>query len=99
MIFNTSLNSSTLHEYAQRISTKDFDNVGQMLLLAFKDVQLILESSADVHVPLPYANSLRDKVLATSKTVVHYVITIFMQVRYVIACRICHDMIQVCISC
>jgi 3-hydroxyisobutyrate dehydrogenase-like beta-hydroxyacid dehydrogenase len=63
-IFNTSLSSSTLHEYAQRISTKDFDNVGYSPPLAFKDVQLILESSADVHVPLPYVSSLRDKFLA-----------------------------------
>jgi len=33
------------------------DNVGYSLPLAFK-------SSADVHVPLPYASSLRDKFLA-----------------------------------
>jgi 3-hydroxyisobutyrate dehydrogenase-like beta-hydroxyacid dehydrogenase len=47
---------ASLHEYAERISTKDFDNVGYSLALAFKDVQLILQSSDDVHVPLPYAS-------------------------------------------
>jgi 3-hydroxyisobutyrate dehydrogenase-like beta-hydroxyacid dehydrogenase len=56
--------SPALQEYARRIRTKDFDNVGYSLPLAFKDVQLILESSANVHVPLPYASSLRDKFLA-----------------------------------
>jgi 3-hydroxyisobutyrate dehydrogenase-like beta-hydroxyacid dehydrogenase len=55
---------ASLHEYGQRISTKDFDNVGYSLALAFKDVQLILQSSDNVHVPLPYASSLRDKFLA-----------------------------------
>ena len=60
MIFS----SPALQEYAKRISTRDFDNVGYSLTLAFKDVQLILESSADVRAPLPYASSLRDKFLA-----------------------------------
>jgi 3-hydroxyisobutyrate dehydrogenase-like beta-hydroxyacid dehydrogenase len=56
--------SPALQEYARRIRTRDFDNVGYSLRLAFKDVQLVLESSANVHVPLPYASSLRDKFLA-----------------------------------
>jgi hypothetical protein len=38
--------------------------VGFDLLSAFKDVQLILQSSSDVRVPLPYANTIRDKFLA-----------------------------------
>jgi 3-hydroxyisobutyrate dehydrogenase-like beta-hydroxyacid dehydrogenase len=38
--------------------------VGFDLLSAFKDVQLILQNSSDVHVPLPYANTIRDKFLA-----------------------------------
>jgi hypothetical protein len=60
MIFS----SPALQEYAKRISTRDFDNVGYSLPLAFKDVQLILQSSDDVRAPLPYASSLRDKFLA-----------------------------------
>jgi 3-hydroxyisobutyrate dehydrogenase-like beta-hydroxyacid dehydrogenase len=60
MIFS----SPTLQEYAKRISTRDFDNVGYSLTLAFKDVQLILESSTDVRAPLSYASGLREKFLA-----------------------------------
>jgi 3-hydroxyisobutyrate dehydrogenase-like beta-hydroxyacid dehydrogenase len=47
-----------------RIHTRDFGNVGLDFLSAFKDVQLILQSSSDVRVPLPYANTIRDKFLA-----------------------------------
>jgi 3-hydroxyisobutyrate dehydrogenase-like beta-hydroxyacid dehydrogenase len=53
-----------LKQYAKRIRTRDFDNVGFDLLSAFKDVQLILQSSSDVRVPLPYANNIRDKFIA-----------------------------------
>jgi 3-hydroxyisobutyrate dehydrogenase-like beta-hydroxyacid dehydrogenase len=53
-----------LKEYANRIHTRDFGNVGLDFLSAFKDVQLILQSSSDVRVPLPYANTIRDKFLA-----------------------------------
>ena len=53
-----------LKEYANRIRTRDFDNVGFDLLSAFKDVQLILQNSSEVRVPLPYANNIRDKFLA-----------------------------------
>ena len=53
-----------LKQYANRIRTRDFDNVGFDLLSAFKDVQLILQNSSDVLVPLPYANTIRDKFLA-----------------------------------
>ena len=41
-----------LKEYANRICTRDFDNVGLDFLSAFKDVQLILQNSSDVRVPL-----------------------------------------------
>jgi 3-hydroxyisobutyrate dehydrogenase-like beta-hydroxyacid dehydrogenase len=51
-------------EYANRIRTRDFDDVGYSLPLAFKDVELILQYSAEVRAPLPYASSLRDKFLA-----------------------------------
>jgi 3-hydroxyisobutyrate dehydrogenase-like beta-hydroxyacid dehydrogenase len=53
-----------LKEYANRIHTIDFGNVGLDFLSAFKDVQLILQNSSDVRVPLPYANTIRDTFLA-----------------------------------
>jgi 3-hydroxyisobutyrate dehydrogenase-like beta-hydroxyacid dehydrogenase len=53
-----------LKQYAKRIRTRDFDNVGFDLLSAFKDVQLILQASSDVRVPLSYANDVRDKYIA-----------------------------------
>ena len=49
----------------QTESARDFDNVGLDFLSAFNDVQLILQNSSDVRVPLPYANTIRDKFLAT----------------------------------
>ena len=51
-----------LKQYAKRICTRNFDNVGFDLLSAFKDVQLILQTSSDVRVPLSYAN--KDKYIA-----------------------------------
>ena len=53
-----------LKQYAKRIRTRDFDNVGFDLLSAFKDVQLILQASSDVRVPLSYANNIKDKYIA-----------------------------------
>jgi 3-hydroxyisobutyrate dehydrogenase-like beta-hydroxyacid dehydrogenase len=53
-----------LKQYAKRIRTRDFDNVGFDLLSAFKDVQLILQASSDVRVPFSYANNVRDKYIA-----------------------------------
>jgi 3-hydroxyisobutyrate dehydrogenase-like beta-hydroxyacid dehydrogenase len=53
-----------LKQYANRIRKRDFDNVGFDLLSAFKDVQLILQTSSDVYVPLSYANNIRDKFIA-----------------------------------
>lgn len=53
-----------LKQYAKRIRTRDFDNVGFDLLSAFKDVQLILQTSSDVRVPLSHANNIKDKYIA-----------------------------------
>ena len=53
-----------LKEYAKRIRMRDFDNVGFDLLSAFKDVQLILQTSSDVRVPFSYANNIKDKYIA-----------------------------------
>jgi 3-hydroxyisobutyrate dehydrogenase-like beta-hydroxyacid dehydrogenase len=49
-----------LKQYAKRIRTRDFDNVGFDLLSAFKDVQLILQTSSDLRVPLSHANDIKD---------------------------------------
>ena len=53
-----------LKQYAKRIHTRDFDNVGFDLLSAFKDVQLILQTSSDVRVPLSHANNIQDRYIA-----------------------------------
>ena len=53
-----------LKQYAKRIRMRDFDNVGFDLLSAFKDVQLILQTSSDVRVPLSHANNIQDKHIA-----------------------------------
>jgi 3-hydroxyisobutyrate dehydrogenase-like beta-hydroxyacid dehydrogenase len=53
-----------LKQYAKTIRTRDFDNVGFDLLSAFKDVQLILQTSSDVRVPLSYASNIKDKYIA-----------------------------------
>lgn len=66
-VMETIFRSPGLQEYANRIRTRDFDNLGYSLPLAFKDVELILQYSAEVRAPLPYASNLRDKFLAASK--------------------------------
>ncbi len=63
-VMETIFRSPALQEYANIIRTRDFDDVGYSLPLAFKDVELILQYSAEVRAPLPYASSLRDKFLA-----------------------------------
>ncbi|HXA77820.1 MAG TPA: NAD(P)-dependent oxidoreductase [Candidatus Acidoferrales bacterium] len=52
------------HEYVDRISTRSFDKAGFTLDAGLKDVRLILDAAAEVHVPLPYASLVRDKCLA-----------------------------------
>jgi 3-hydroxyisobutyrate dehydrogenase-like beta-hydroxyacid dehydrogenase len=51
-------------EYAERISTRNFENAGFTLDGGLKDVTLILAAAAEVHTPLPYASLVRDKCLA-----------------------------------
>jgi 3-hydroxyisobutyrate dehydrogenase-like beta-hydroxyacid dehydrogenase len=53
-----------LKQYAKRIRMRDFGNVAFDFLSAFKDVQLILQTLSDVHVPFSYANNVRDKYIA-----------------------------------
>jgi len=52
------------HEYVERISSRSFDKAGFTLDAGLKDVGLILDAAAEVHVPLPYASLVRDKCLA-----------------------------------
>jgi len=51
-------------EYADRIRTRNFDQVGFDLLSGFKDVQLILQASTDTQVALSNASIIREKFLA-----------------------------------
>jgi len=51
-------------EYADRISSRNFDNAGFTLDGGLKDVTLILAAAAEVQAPLPYASLVRDKCLA-----------------------------------
>jgi 3-hydroxyisobutyrate dehydrogenase-like beta-hydroxyacid dehydrogenase len=53
-----------LQEYAERILTRDFDEVGFALAAGLKDVELMLQASTDTRVALPYASVVRDKFLA-----------------------------------
>ena len=52
-----------LKQYAKRICTRNFDNVSFDLLSAFKDVQLILQTSSYVRVPLSYTNNIKMSIL------------------------------------
>jgi 3-hydroxyisobutyrate dehydrogenase-like beta-hydroxyacid dehydrogenase len=52
-----------LKQYSERIRNLDFDNVGFDLSTAFKDLQLILETSKEVK-PLPFASSINHKYIA-----------------------------------
>jgi 3-hydroxyisobutyrate dehydrogenase-like beta-hydroxyacid dehydrogenase len=53
-----------LKEYAERIRTRNFDDVGFDLVSGLKDVQLMLQASTDTRVALPYAGVIREKFLA-----------------------------------
>jgi len=53
-----------LQEYAERIRTRDFDDVGFALTAGLKDVELMLQASTDTRVALPYASVIREKLLA-----------------------------------
>ena len=52
-----------LLEYAERIQARDFEPAGFAITGALKDVELFLKAAGDVHVALPYANVVRDKLL------------------------------------
>lgn len=53
-----------LKEYATRVRTRDFEPAGFELIAGLKDVELVLQASTDTRVALPYASTVRDKLLA-----------------------------------
>ncbi len=53
-----------LKEYANRVRTRQFEPAGFELIAGLKDVQLMLQASTETRVALPYANVVRDKLLA-----------------------------------
>jgi 3-hydroxyisobutyrate dehydrogenase-like beta-hydroxyacid dehydrogenase len=53
-----------LKEYATRVRTRDFEPPGFELIAGLKDVQLVLQASTETRVALPYASTVRDKLLA-----------------------------------
>ena len=53
-----------LKEYATRVRTRAFEPAGFELIAGLKDVQLILQASTETRVALPYASTVRDKLLA-----------------------------------
>jgi 3-hydroxyisobutyrate dehydrogenase-like beta-hydroxyacid dehydrogenase len=53
-----------LKEYASRVRKRDFEPAGFELIAGLKDVQLILQASTETRVALPYASTVRDKLLA-----------------------------------
>jgi 3-hydroxyisobutyrate dehydrogenase-like beta-hydroxyacid dehydrogenase len=63
MVMQTMFSHPGLQEYASRMRERRFDDVGFDLLGGLKDVQLILDASTEVRVPLPFVNVLRDKAL------------------------------------
>lgn len=67
-VFNALLATALPHpgfqEYAERIRTRRFDDVGFTLDGGLKDVELILHAAAEAQTPLPYASLIRDKCLA-----------------------------------
>jgi 3-hydroxyisobutyrate dehydrogenase-like beta-hydroxyacid dehydrogenase len=48
-------------EYVERISSRRFGDAGFTLDGGLKDVRLILDAAMEVHVPLPFANVVRDR--------------------------------------
>ena len=62
-IFHMMFGHPGLQGYATRIRTRDFDAAGFDLIAGLKDVQLILDAAVDTRVALPYASTIRDKLL------------------------------------
>jgi 3-hydroxyisobutyrate dehydrogenase-like beta-hydroxyacid dehydrogenase len=64
LLMKTMFGHPALHAYAERIRTRNFDDVGFELTAGLKDVELMLEASRESCVAFPYASIIRDKQLA-----------------------------------
>jgi len=53
-----------LKEYSQRIRARDFDRVAFEVKSGYKDLDLVMQASAGVGVPMPFASVLRDRFLS-----------------------------------
>jgi 3-hydroxyisobutyrate dehydrogenase-like beta-hydroxyacid dehydrogenase len=63
LVVQTMFSHPGLQEYAARMRERRYDDVGFDLLGGLKDVQLILDASAEACAPLSFANLVRDKTL------------------------------------
>jgi 3-hydroxyisobutyrate dehydrogenase-like beta-hydroxyacid dehydrogenase len=63
-VMATMFGHPALQEYAVKIRTRKFGDVGFDLLSGLKDVQLMLQASTDTRVALSNANHIREKFLA-----------------------------------
>lgn len=52
-------------DYVRRIRSRDFDPAAFEVTAGYKDLELLIQASSDVRVPMPYAGVLRDKFLST----------------------------------
>ncbi len=55
-----------LKDYAERVRTRQFEPAGFELIAGLKDVQLMLQASTETRVALPYADIVREKLLAAA---------------------------------
>jgi 3-hydroxyisobutyrate dehydrogenase-like beta-hydroxyacid dehydrogenase len=63
LLMKTMFSHPALHAYAERIRTRNFDDMGFELTGGLKDVELMLQASSDTRVAFPYASIVRDKLL------------------------------------
>lgn len=61
MLMKTMFPLPAFQEYAERIQARDFEPAGFAMTGGLKDVELFLEAAGAVHVPLPFASVVRDK--------------------------------------
>jgi len=55
-----------LQEYARLIRSRDFSDPGFALSGAMKDMELMMQASADIRAPLPFGGIVRDKLLTAA---------------------------------
>ena len=64
LLLATLLGAPGVKDYATRIRDREFEPAGFALSAGLKDVELMLAASTEVRVALPYANVIREKLLA-----------------------------------